>query len=195
MPLKKSTAERPTCPSWSLLSDPARSLHVAPTRQQTTEKLTTTVAPVWVSSPSKCGPTMPSVVPHVCRLCERAPHWYSSKHRPGLIPVTRHQPPGKQVGTTIITAYFQLKKKKIWCLERFGSLVQGHILNNFFESRQSDPSPRPSPLFSTLSASLRILTSASETLKAWSFIRWCHHFSTSFLVCNVYSLVHSPVAL
>lgn len=56
--------------SYLTLPDPCMS----PPRQRTTEKLTSAVAPVWVSSPSKCGSTMPSVAPSVCPLCERAPH-------------------------------------------------------------------------------------------------------------------------
>ena len=55
-------------------------------------------------------------------------------------------------------------KKKIWCLERLGSLAEGHILNNLFESRQSDPSPRPSPLFSTLQC---LLEYSHLLLKPW----------------------------
>ena len=162
MPLKSSQLRGPHAPLESPIW-PCQIPACRPTGQRTTEKLTSATAPVWVSSPSNCGSRMPSVAASVGPLHERAPLWDSSKHHPGLIPVTRHQHPGKQVGTTIITAYFQLKKK-IWCLERLGSLAEGHILNNLFESRQSDPSPRPSPLFSTLQC---LLEYSHLLLKPW----------------------------
>lgn len=88
--------------------------------------------------PSKCSSRMPSVAPSVCPSCERAPHWDSSKHHPGLIPVTHHQASWEAGGHYYYHCLFSIKKKiltprEIWF---FGSRSHTH---NLFESRQSDP--------------------------------------------------------